>query len=276
MTAYVSAELLIRINQENCGAGAGVRDRSGIEGVAGRPSSTFSGEDLYATIWLKAAVMLHGLSSTQYFHDGNKRTAWLAASLFLRSNGHPLRDTPTIAREAFVLVSSVNLFSVEQIAEWLEEHRLRASDRKLMALVAGSFRVHEDGTFDAENALMAGLVSNGFPYFREIGVAAHILWRKSDAYRAQTVRIYIEGDDPPIQIMMPSGIDEFSIRHDWSEAFTPLPAATDRYGTGMVPHIITQYLHIMVRGEGLAWLRVDLDDDLFARIAIESHYVSDF
>ena len=36
---------------------------------------------------MKAAALLHSLTSNHPFIDGNKRTAWLATVVFLRDNG---------------------------------------------------------------------------------------------------------------------------------------------------------------------------------------------
>jgi death-on-curing protein len=45
------------------------------------------GEDLVPDVFAKAATLLRSIAQNQPFADGNKRTAWLAAPIFLRRNG---------------------------------------------------------------------------------------------------------------------------------------------------------------------------------------------
>jgi death on curing protein len=45
------------------------------------------GEDAYPTVHVKAAAMLRSLARNHPFIDGNKRTAWAAASVFYEING---------------------------------------------------------------------------------------------------------------------------------------------------------------------------------------------
>lgn len=126
MTEYLSVDSILAINEAHCGAGAGVRDREGLEGTIGRPSSGSFEHEFFPDLWTKAAAYLHGLSSTQYFHDGNKRTAWLAATVFLRINGVRVPHVPDVESEAFVLAVAKDLFTtsdepdrtIEMAAEW--------------------------------------------------------------------------------------------------------------------------------------------------------------
>jgi prophage maintenance system killer protein len=118
VTEYLSLDSVVAINGVHCGAGSGVRDREGLAGAIGRPSSGSFDHEFFPDLWTKAAVYLHGLSSTQYFHDGNKRTAWLAATVFLRINGVRVPHVPDVESEAFVLAVAKDLFktSDEQTA----------------------------------------------------------------------------------------------------------------------------------------------------------------
>ena len=83
-------------------------------------------QEYFPDLWTKVAAYLHGLSSTQYFHDGNKRTAWLAATVFLRVNGVRVPHIPDVESEAFVLAVARDLFrtsdepdrTIEMAAGW--------------------------------------------------------------------------------------------------------------------------------------------------------------
>ena len=84
------------------------------------------GSRYFPDLWSKAAAYVHGIATTQYFSDGNKRTGWYAAVTFLRMNGHPLPDVETIEAETFVQAVAQNVFNtsedqdltVRKAAEW--------------------------------------------------------------------------------------------------------------------------------------------------------------
>lgn len=126
MTVYLTTEQVVAINKRVKGDQAWCDDWAGVDAAVGRASATFGGVDLLGTIWLKAASLLHGIASTQYFADGNKRTAILAATLLLEINGAPLKPMEVIVEEVVVLGAAVSVLRVEQIAEWLEVHALAA------------------------------------------------------------------------------------------------------------------------------------------------------
>jgi death-on-curing protein len=65
----------------------GVRDENLLASAVLTPQSTFSGKSPYADIVEIAAAYLFYLCSNHPFLDGNKRTAMMAAIVFLRLNG---------------------------------------------------------------------------------------------------------------------------------------------------------------------------------------------
>ncbi len=77
------------MNADLAGSG-GIRDVGLIESACMRPQATAFGEDAYPSIWEKAAALLQSLACNHGFVDGNKRTAWMAVTVFLEVNGHPL------------------------------------------------------------------------------------------------------------------------------------------------------------------------------------------
>lgn len=83
MTTFLTVDDICRINQRLGKGAAQGADVAGIEAAANRPQASYAGEYLFPTLWLQAAALLHGLCSTQYFLDGNKRTAWVADSVCL-------------------------------------------------------------------------------------------------------------------------------------------------------------------------------------------------
>jgi death-on-curing family protein len=119
MTIYVSGDQLIAFNAR---VGGSVLNKVAVDAAADRPSAGFGDHEEYPDLVEKAAVLLHGIASTQNFSDGNKRTAWVAMRFFLEINGVSLRQPPRIAAESFVLTVATGLFTVAQVSEWIRQH----------------------------------------------------------------------------------------------------------------------------------------------------------
>jgi death-on-curing protein len=109
-----------RILHETGGA-SGVRDLGTLTAAIERPASGFGNTELFRTVFLKAAALAHGIATSHPFVDGNKRTALAAAATALHINGYVLRAPP--AEQERIMVSlALKETSLEQFAEWLEEH----------------------------------------------------------------------------------------------------------------------------------------------------------
>ena len=94
----------------------GVRDLGLLESALARPETLFSyGEPDAADL---AAAHLFGLANNHEFADGNKRTAWVVARLFLMDNGMRLRFDRLDAIAAVESVAGGGLDEAE-LAEWL-------------------------------------------------------------------------------------------------------------------------------------------------------------
>jgi death-on-curing protein len=95
-----------------------VRDMGLLDSALHRPRSGFGGHEVYPTIELKAAALLHSLAKNHALIDGNKRLAWMAADVFLARHGL----TSSLSHDAAVaLVLGVagGRMEVEEIAESL-------------------------------------------------------------------------------------------------------------------------------------------------------------
>jgi death on curing protein len=117
---YLRSEHLAQFNAVFCGEG-GLRDVGLLESACMRAQATVFGEDAYPSIWEKAAALLQSLACNHAFVDGNKRTAWMAATVFLEVNGHPLDSVlDQAAAEEFVLaVATSELRDIPAIASEL-------------------------------------------------------------------------------------------------------------------------------------------------------------
>lgn len=67
--------------------GLRVRDPGLLDSALHRPQSRFGGAEVYPTVPLKAAALLHSLVRNHPLVDGNKRLAWLVTMIFLDLNG---------------------------------------------------------------------------------------------------------------------------------------------------------------------------------------------
>lgn len=122
MIRYPSLDVVIRLNEEQTGQSGLLRDRNSLAATLDRPRAGFLDHEAYPTLVDKAAVLLHGLASTQAFQDGNKRTAWVTTATFLRTNGVVIETMPPVQAEALTLAAATSLLSVERVAEWVQSH----------------------------------------------------------------------------------------------------------------------------------------------------------
>jgi death-on-curing protein len=103
------------------GGAQGVRDLGMLESAVARPKAMFNAQELYPTLFLKAAALLESLVNNHPFLDGNKRTGIAAAALFLLRNGYSLTASNS-ELEAFTLGVAQAQFDLSAMAEWLQFH----------------------------------------------------------------------------------------------------------------------------------------------------------
>ncbi|ROR83616.1 death on curing protein [Plantibacter flavus] len=104
MTAYfLDREDVLTASAAALGHQPAVRDFGLLDAAIARPQSTVFGLDAYPDIFLKAAALLHSIARNHAFVDGNKRTAWGSAWVFLGVNGIRLSHGFDVdAAEAFM------------------------------------------------------------------------------------------------------------------------------------------------------------------------------
>lgn len=122
MTRFLTVEDVLTIARFAIGGDPIVRDLGLLDSACHRPSSTVFGEDAYPTLTLKAAALLHSLTTNHPFVDGNKRTAWLATVVFLRDNGATVLAADAYDGEITELVLGIaagQLRDVDAIAQRL-------------------------------------------------------------------------------------------------------------------------------------------------------------
>ena len=96
----------------------GVRDRNVLESAMARPQHLAAYKEPDAPAL--AAAYAYGLARNHGFADGNKRTAWVIARVFLADHGHTLTFD---AEDAVHLMESVaaGRLTERQLAGWFRE-----------------------------------------------------------------------------------------------------------------------------------------------------------
>lgn len=121
---YLDGEELLRLHKivvDYAGGSHAVRDAHLLGSILEKPQMEFGGEDLYQSVWEKAACYMESLAKYHVFVDGNKRTSVAATARFLRLNGYQLIATNK-GLEQFVIGIIVKKHSISAIAIWLEKH----------------------------------------------------------------------------------------------------------------------------------------------------------
>lgn len=99
----------------------GVRDMALLESAVNAPFQTFGSQDLFPSIYEKAARLLYGIANNHAFVDGNKRTAVHAMEVFLIMNRVSL-DYTIDEMEVMVIGIADNTLTYEDAARWITEH----------------------------------------------------------------------------------------------------------------------------------------------------------
>lgn len=102
------------------GGATGVRDRTLLESAFGRPINTYLYES--GDTFECAAAYAQAIAHNHPFVDGNKRSAFTVAGLFLAENGYRLLPQQGKNHEdAMVDLAEKNL-SIADLAEYYREH----------------------------------------------------------------------------------------------------------------------------------------------------------
>jgi death on curing protein len=122
---WLSKDLMLAIHDEQLaehGGGIGVRDAGLLDSALARPQNRFA-YDPAVDLPTLAAAYAFGLARNHPFVDGNKRTAFVAAEVFLELNGMTLT-----ANDQDCVLTTVRLAAGEMeesaYAEWLRANAI--------------------------------------------------------------------------------------------------------------------------------------------------------
>lgn len=100
------------------GGGGGVRDAGALVSALARPVNLAAYGDPDGPAL--AAAYAFGIAKNHPFIDGNKRTAWVVARLFLAKNGIELRYKDSEAVLVMLALAAGGL-TEEELADWFRE-----------------------------------------------------------------------------------------------------------------------------------------------------------
>ncbi|MBO5589436.1 MAG: type II toxin-antitoxin system death-on-curing family toxin [Anaerovibrio sp.] len=127
MIKWIIPRLVYVVHEEQLaehGGTSGVRDQGLLESALARPQNIEAYGNPKPNIFDLAAAYAYGIIKNHPFIDGNKRTGFLLAYIFLRLNGYELN-----APEAEAVLAVYSLASGEWIekdfSRWLEHWSLK-------------------------------------------------------------------------------------------------------------------------------------------------------
>ena len=99
----------------------GIRDKNLLASAVNTPFQTFMGNDLYPSIYDKAAQSCYGIANNHPFTDGNKRTALHSMYVYLIINGYDITATQQDVENLIINVAAGRMHTTE-LSKWLQNN----------------------------------------------------------------------------------------------------------------------------------------------------------
>ena len=100
---------------------SGVRDENLLASAVNTPFQTFMGNDLYPSLYDKAAQLCYGIANNHPFTDGNKRTALHSMYVYLIINRFDIMATQQDVENMIIDVAAGNMTNTE-LVQWLQKN----------------------------------------------------------------------------------------------------------------------------------------------------------
>lgn len=108
---------------QDSGDSWGQREPALTRSAVTRPFRTAFGQEIYGDMYLKAGALMDAIANRVVFRDGNKRTALLAAVLYLNRHDHII-SFDRKEGEALMWYIVLEHPKIEEIADWLKAHTI--------------------------------------------------------------------------------------------------------------------------------------------------------
>jgi len=121
--SYPTVKEIIAIHQqiiESTGGESGPLNMGNLEFVLDQICAGFYGHST-GDLFSQAAVLIRGIICGHPFIDGNKRTGFATADLFLRLNGHYI-EVDVLEGVGFTIAVATAKFDVDDTRRWLSKH----------------------------------------------------------------------------------------------------------------------------------------------------------
>ncbi len=119
---WIRSEIIYAIHAEQLaehGGLPGLRDEGGLESAMSRPLNLAHYGD--PDVFELAAAYAYGIARNHPFADGNKRTAFVTAVLFLELNGYRLTATKEDRVLTFLSLAAGEV-AEEELADWIRSN----------------------------------------------------------------------------------------------------------------------------------------------------------
>ena len=120
----LSKELVLMLHQElidETGGSLGLKDEGLLESALAAPFQTYDNQELFPSIYQKAARLGFGLASNHAFVDGNKRIGAHAMLVFLELNDIHIQYSQDELSNIFLKIASGDK-SYEDLLNWIITH----------------------------------------------------------------------------------------------------------------------------------------------------------
>ena len=109
---------------------SGIRDENLIASAVNTPFQTFMENDLYPSIYDKAAQLCYGIANNHPFTDGNKRTALHSMYVYLIINGYDITATQQEVEKLIIDVAAGRMHNIE-LSKWLQHNTIEIEQLSL-------------------------------------------------------------------------------------------------------------------------------------------------
>ena len=121
---YLTGKAIVRIHDiilKETGGRPGVLHSTRLLSLRVMPKQKIFGQELYPSLFHKAAVYVREINQGHIFNDGNKRTSLAVLAEFLRRNKHDISHAQSHILEDFALAVAGGL-QFEEIVKWIMKH----------------------------------------------------------------------------------------------------------------------------------------------------------